>query len=101
MPDLQVTDDLARRFSELDTIAGLSDSLRQAIDKVNALNIAAGGTDDYGRAYHAQVDTSTSQLSDLVSGVGTAFSTLAGNGADVTRGFNTADEAAHNVAGRW
>jgi hypothetical protein len=101
MPDLEVTDDLPRRFSEFDTIAELSDSLRTSIDKVNAYNIEAGGGDSYGRTYHAQVDLATSQLSDLVRGVGTVSGTVAGSGTDASRSFDDADTEAQHTAERW
>lgn len=101
MPDLEVTDDLPRRFSEFHTIAELGDSLRASIDRINAYNVEAGGSDSYGRIYHEQVDLATSQLSDLVHGVGTVSSTVAGSGTDASRALDGADTEAHHTAERW
>jgi hypothetical protein len=101
MPDLEVTDDLPRRFSEFGTISELSDSLRRSIDTVNEYNIEAGGGDEYGQTYHGQVDLATSQLSDLVRGVGDVSSTVAGSGTDASRSFDDADTDAQHTAERW
>lgn len=101
MSDFEVTDDLGRKFAAVDSIGGYSEELREEAARVAAANLAAGGTDEYGRIYHAQVDPATSQMNDLLHGFGTVFTTLSGSGVDAVRGFHNADQAATDEAKRW
>ncbi|MFD8723544.1 hypothetical protein ACFV2H_37660 [Streptomyces sp. NPDC059629] len=102
MPDLQVSSDLRSKFSQFHEIASITGELRKNIDQINKYNEEAAGKDDqFAKAYHANSDGATNNLSQLVDTVRELFG-ITGDGGDAATGlFDAGEDNATTSASSW
>src|SRR5690242_7240417 len=99
---LSVPDNLKNRFSQFNSIAEVTQRLRERIDQINEANKrAAGEKDATAKAYHKQVDEPTQNLSNLVDQIGKLFGVTATRGGLAAQSLEDAAEDAREQVEAW